>query len=140
MEHWTDRPKSLNLLLGQLMAENVDSPILVEGRKDEESLRALGFTGEIIQINRGKSIVSTCEALARNETVERVILLFDWDRKGADLTKAFGDALGSEGIEYDIRFRSELAILVKKDIKDVQSLYSLVCRLRDATQSTDGQG
>ena len=138
MERWTDRLEAIESILERLRKENEDTPIIVEGRRDEESLRALGFTGEIIQINRGKGIVATCEGLAGTE---RVILLFDWDRKGAELTKAFGDALRQEGIEYDTRMRSELAILVKKDIKDVQSLYGMLMRLREtATQPAGGQG
>ena len=137
MERWTDRLEAVESILERLRKENKETPIIVEGKRDEESLRALGFTGEIIRINRGKSIVATCEGLAGRG---KVILLFDWDRKGAELTRAFGDALRQEGIEYDTRMRSELAVLVKKDIKDVESLYSMVCRLRDTTQSTDGQG
>ncbi len=138
MERWTDRLEAIESILERLRKENEDTPIIVEGRRDEESLSALGFTGEIIQINRGKRIVATCEGLAGTE---RVILLFDWDRKGAELTKAFGDALRQEGIEYDTRMRSELAVLVKKDIKDVQSLYGMLMRLREtATQPAGGQG
>ena len=138
MERWTDRLEAVESILERLRKENEETPIIVDGRRDEESLRVLGFTGEIIQINRGKSIVATCEGLAGTE---KVILLFDWDRKGAELTRAFGDALRQEGVEYDTRMRSELAILVKKDIKDVQSLYRMLMRLREtATQPAGGQG
>lgn len=135
MERWTDRLDSLELLLDRLREENREYPVLVEGRKDEESLRSLGFTGEIIRFNRGKGIVATSEGLVGRE---RVILLFDWDRKGAELTRAFAEALKNDGIDCDTEMRSELAILVKKDIKDVESLAAMLRRLRETTPSADG--
>ncbi len=134
MERWTDRLEALDLLLIDLRAENTEFPIIVEGKKDEESLRALGFTGEIIRINTGKSIVATCEGLVGRE---KVILLFDWDKKGAELTRALADALKTD-IDYDTRIRSELAVLVKKDIKDVESLAGMLRRLRETTPPADG--
>jgi len=126
---------SLELLLDKLREENTEFPIMVEGKKDEESLRSLGFTGEIIRINTGKGIVATCEGLVGRE---KVIILFDWDRKGAELTRAFAEALKNDGIDCDTRIRSELAILVKKDIKDVESLAGMLRRLRETTPSADG--
>lgn len=125
--------ESLELLLERLREENTKFPIMVEGKKDEESLRSLGFTGEIIQINTGKGIVATSEGLVGRE---KVILLFDWDRKGAELTRAFAEALKNEEIDSDTRFRSELAVLVKKEIKDVESLHALAERLRQDGQKT----
>jgi len=135
VERWIDRLDHLELLLDRLREENREYAVLVEGRKDEYSLRCLGLTGEIIRFNRGKGIVATSEGLVGRE---RVILLFDWDRKGTELTRAFVEALKNDGIDYDTRIRSELAILVKKDIKDVESLARMLRRLRETTPSADG--
>jgi len=138
VERWNDRLEAICSVLERLRLENEEFPVIVEGRKDTQSLRAVGLTGEIIEINNGKSIVAMCEGLAE---YGRVILLFDWDRKGGQLTRAFSEALKTEGVDYDTRIRSELAVLVKKDIKDVEGLGSMVERLKTSTaQPAGGQG
>jgi len=136
VERWTDRLEAIEYLIERLIEENREFPVIVEGIKDEGSLRAIGLTGEIIRLNTGKSIVAVCERLTGPR---KVILLFDWDKKGAKLTRAFADALKTDGIDCDTRLRSELAVLVKKDIKDVESLAGMLRRLRESTPKADGQ-
>ena len=69
--------------LDELCEENKIVPIIVEGEKDTEALRKLDVTGEIIQINRGVSLIDFCDQIAQQYS--KIIILTDWDRKGGYL-------------------------------------------------------
>ena len=69
--------------LSELIEENKKVPIIVEGEKDEEALRKLGMTGEIIRFNTGMSISNFCDMISRR--YKSIILLTDWDKKGGFL-------------------------------------------------------
>ena len=121
----TDRtPKeimeALDELLESLKDANERAPIIVEGDKDVAALRALGLTGEVVRLNQGRSLVVFCEGLASR--CREVIILTDWDRKGGQLCRHLTDYCDDNDVKYDLHFRMELALLCKKEIKDVQSL------------------
>jgi len=81
-----DYRKSMEILeknLDELCEENKTVPIIVEGEKDTEALRKLDINGEIIQINRGISLIDFCDFIASK--YNNVIILTDWDRKGGYL-------------------------------------------------------
>ncbi len=115
--------KTVILKLNEASAEN---PIIVEGTKDIESLRKLGITGYIISLNQGKAIIDVCTDIA--EEFEEVIILTDWDRKGNHLCAHLKKALKANDVAFDTRIRGRLASLVKKEIKDVESLYNYIAR------------
>ncbi|MDG6220459.1 MAG: topoisomerase [Candidatus Thermoplasmatota archaeon] len=102
-------------------------PIVVEGSKDIEALRNLGIGGEILKINQGDSMVVFCERLAGRE---RVIVLTDWDRKGGHLARILSEGLQANGVKYDMEYRARLSRIVKRDIKDVEGVYSHYHRLK----------
>ena len=70
-------------ILLDLQEENKRIPILVEGDKDLLALRKLGLKGEIISINKGKSLSDFCDSLASE--YKDIIILTDWDRRGGHL-------------------------------------------------------
>ena len=73
----------LEKALSELIEENKNIPIVVEGEKDIASLRKLGISGEIIIMNSGHSIIDFCDHIA--DKYNEIILLTDWDRKGGFL-------------------------------------------------------
>ncbi len=75
--------EDIEKILLDLQEENKIIPILVEGDKDVLALRKLGLTGEIISINKGKSLSDFCDSLARG--YKDIIILTDWDRRGGKL-------------------------------------------------------
>jgi len=103
-------------------------PIIVEGLKDRMALRSLGINGHIIVLNDGDTILGTCEKLAREWSA--VIIFTDWDQKGGELAHALMDAMRSMEISYDSEYRANISALVKKDVKDVEGLPSLMRRMR----------
>ena len=70
-------------VLTELIQENKNVPIIVEGEKDVQALRKLGITGEILTVNTGVNLTDFCDNVAEKYT--KVIVLTDWDRKGGFL-------------------------------------------------------
>jgi 5S rRNA maturation endonuclease (ribonuclease M5) len=123
-----ERLERVEELLLDLRDENDDVPILVEGSKDRETLRTLGFTGDLIQVHRGESIFNFCEELARDH--EEVIVLMDWDRTGGQLTELLEEGLEANQVAYDFTYRRELARATRKEISDVEALDTYIRNLR----------
>ena len=69
--------------LSELIEENKNIPIIVEGEKDIIALKKLGVSGEIISVNSGVSLIDFCDRIA-NEYKD-IIILTDWDRRGGYL-------------------------------------------------------
>ncbi|HIJ59951.1 MAG TPA: hypothetical protein HPP56_04985 [Nitrospirae bacterium] len=121
-----ERANRIMEILYELYCNNKNSPIIVEGKKDKEALRKIGLEGEIISINNGKGIYDFCEFI--NENYDSVILLTDWDFKGESIFKLL--AINLSGLwESHSLIREQIKVLCQKDIKDIQSLPSLIHRL-----------
>lgn len=58
--------------------------VVVEGKKDGNALREIGFDGEILVYNNFKGIINLVDYLSRKGG--KVILLLDRDKKGKALT------------------------------------------------------
>ncbi|MFX1474946.1 MAG: toprim domain-containing protein [Promethearchaeota archaeon] len=86
-------------LLIELSAEGVI--VVVEGQKDALSLRRLGLTGPIVTL-AGHSIITLAESFAG---ASRVLILFDFDTRGEQLTELLTLQLQGTGtrIQYIIR-------------------------------------
>ncbi|TET89476.1 MAG: hypothetical protein E3J35_09885 [Methanomassiliicoccales archaeon] len=127
-----ERLEEINKLIQDLIRLNVEMPVIVEGRKDERSLRAIGLTGTVLRLNKGISIFRTCENISKEH--DKVILLTDWDRRGGQLSRMLREGLEANGVRYDENIRAKLAMLTKKDIKDVESLYKHMERLEELSK------
>ncbi len=100
--------------------------MLVEGAKDIESLEKLGVNGHLIPLNQGKSIIDLCTDLSVR--FEEVVILMDWDSKGNRLCSLLKQGLKACDTCFDTRLRGRLAAILKKEIKDVQGIYSFITR------------
>lgn len=121
-----ERAARIQDTLQHLYELNKRIPVVVEGRKDVEALRSIGFVGEIVTIHRGKSIYEFAEQIA--ERFHKIILLTDWDEKGEQLLKAVGKE--TEGMWEEFSgIREVLKALCQKDIKDIEAIPSLLQRL-----------
>lgn len=115
-------------LLESLSDENVDSPIIVEGKNDRIALRKLGIGGELYVVNGRHTLFQMCEELSRKH--KRVILLTDWDRKGGQICRTLSKGFAANGVKTDEKLRSRLSSISSGEIKDVESLPRLLERLR----------
>ena len=97
-------------------------PIIVEGKKDTEALRALAIGGKIISAKSGGKrfldVISEIEKIGSQE----VILLLDFDRRGKELTANLKQYLEKTGIKLNLLFWRELSTLVSREVKDVEGL------------------
>lgn len=115
-----ERYEKIGEIIKNLIETNLEIPIIVEGEKDETTLRSLGCNGEIIKINIGIPIFNLCEKISKKHA--EVIILTDWDRKGGQLCRQLTEKLSANEVKYDIKYRAELSRFCKKEIKDVEGL------------------
>lgn len=106
-----------------LIEENNDLPIIVEGKKDEIALRRLGAKGDILRLNRGMTLTEFCDFIIKK--YKKVILLLDWDKKGNLLLNQIEAILKSNGIDCDVTFRRKIISLVGNSIRSVEEIYYL---------------
>ena len=129
-----DQNETLDTLeetLKEMAEASAFMPIIVEGLKDRMALRSLGINGNITVLNDGTSVLATCEKIAKQWTA--AIIFTDWDQKGGELAHALEDGLTQLEISVDTEYRATVSMLVKKDIKDVESLPTLMRRLQTLT-------
>jgi 5S rRNA maturation endonuclease (ribonuclease M5) len=121
--------EALEELIGVLLeASDRGAAIIVEGRRDRESLRALGALGPVIMASH-KPALALAEEVAREH--REIIVLTDWDEKGEEMALQIEKHLRCSGSRADVEIRSRLKRLVKKEIKDVESLSGYVERMRE---------
>lgn len=115
-------------LLEELLCFSTEGNIiLVEGKRDLISLRQLGIKGRIELVTH-HPLTETCERVAA--TGKEVVILTDWDRRGTILEKKIAEDLQHYGVKIKHQLRERVLSLVQKDIKDVESLYTHIQRLR----------
>ena len=66
--------------LEELCMVNETVPIIVEGFRDEQALRALGIRGRIVKVHTGRSIQQFCEEYSA--AYDEAVILTDWDLRG----------------------------------------------------------
>ncbi len=115
-----ERLDDFQRLVEELIEENRDVPIIVEGRKDRMALKALGLGGRIYTINHGMPLFNFCEEISRKH--QRVIILTDWDSRGGRIAKILREAFAANGVKYGDEARTRLARICKKEVKDIESL------------------
>lgn len=121
--------KSLEVVekaLIELKEKNKSIPIVVEGEKDRDALRSLDFTGVIINVNSGKTIIDFCDYLARK--YREIILLTDWDRKGGSLCRRIKQNLKGR-VKCNVDYR---AVFAKNAMtKTIEGLPSWISTMRN---------
>ncbi len=96
---------------------SLDIPIIVEGKRDYNALRKIGFRGEIYCIGK-KPLIDVCYKVAKNH--RRVFLLFDFDKKGRYLYKKVKRILSELGVVTDDSLRE---FFKKFDIVEIEQIY-----------------
>lgn len=113
-----------NLLQEMRQRSEAGVLILVEGKKDVNSLRELGIEGPVHRIPKGgKTVLHSLEELSGNEAV---IVLTDFDRRGEELNIFCKKQLQKLGIEVLSDFRKKLRRYVRKAVKDIEGLSTFV--------------
>lgn len=105
-------------------------PVVVEGRKDVDTLFSLGVHGIFLTVKTGgKSfldVVSEIEKMA----VTEVILFLDFDRRGKEGTKHLKQSLERIKIKPNTKLWRALSALVGREIQCIESLTAYLHTLR----------
>jgi 5S rRNA maturation endonuclease (ribonuclease M5) len=120
----------LKLLLSEI-EQNVDL-VLVEGQRDVEALRSLGYIGDI----------ATCSRFCVNDTElaemiagenNRVLVLTDFDQEGNELNTRFSELLERMGVVVEKGLRGQVArLMAALEVHVVEALDNVSESLRDA--------
>ena len=94
------------------------SIVVVEGKRDEDALKELGFSGKICQFHSFKGLVKFADSMPK---YKNLILLLDSDRKGRYLTKRIISQL-QHRMTVDLSYRKELTVITKGRVKNVEDL------------------
>jgi len=94
--------------------------IIVEGKKDAQSLRFLGFNKIFIINETGKSLYEKMEQIVNLcEKKDKVCILTDFDKKGKHLYLLLKSKLSETGVKMDNTLRG---ILLKERISHIEGL------------------
>jgi 2,5-diamino-6-(ribosylamino)-4(3H)-pyrimidinone 5'-phosphate reductase len=126
-----EKEEKILQILNELAEESEKgTPIIVEGKKDVEALRALGVKGTVLSVKTGgKSfldIVTEIEKMGASE----VILLLDFDRRGKEGTNRLRQNLERVKIKSNVKFWHAVLALVGKEIQCVESLNTYLDNLK----------
>jgi 5S rRNA maturation endonuclease (ribonuclease M5) len=102
--------------------------IIVEGRRDRDSLRKMGIEGPILctQSSR-KSTVGFVEGLGQ---IRDVVVLTDFDRQGVYLAKRLTRVLNAQGVRTNLTLWRDLRGLTRSDVRSVEELPKFQQRLQ----------
>ncbi|MGC9514741.1 toprim domain-containing protein [Methanocrinis sp.] len=121
-------PDSLEDLVASLVeASEAGAAMIVEGERDERSLRELGVEGPVVRAAR-RPALDVAEEAARD--YRDVVVLTDWDRAGEELARRMEQHLQPTRARVDLDTRERLKRMVRREIKDVESLSRFVERVR----------
>lgn len=118
-----DKEEKIEQIIAKLVAESSKgTAILVEGKKDAESLRLLGVEGYVVKVKTGGKSFFDVIAEVEASGVKCVVLLLDFDRRGKEGTTLLVREFERQRIKVDVRFWRELKGLLSRDIQCIESL------------------
>lgn len=111
-----------NPKLRQEIEKFLDYVVLVEGKKDEASLKQLGFTKVYAIHKTGTPLKENLLQISNQiEKKDKVCILTDFDRKGKQLYLLIKSELQQLGIRLDSTLRG---ILLKSKVSHIEGLSS----------------
>lgn len=128
------------VVLADARKENRDGKvILVEGKRDVRALKNLGFTGEIVQLNRGWPVEKVVTWIFEKYQMPPIVLM-DWDRTGGRLQKSLQSKFQSLDVLIPDEPRRTLSKAIRPDTLCVEALNSLADYLLPLMQLSDPEG
>jgi len=125
--HLKEKEEKILQILDALVEKSAKgTPIVVEGKKDVENLRAFGVKGTVVTAKTGgKSFLDIISEIEQTRAAE-VVLFLDFDRRGKEGTKLLKQNLERARIKPNVKFWRELSALLGKEIQCVESLTAYI--------------
>ena len=128
-----EKIEKIEELLDRIAVQSAkETPIIVEGQKDVDTLRKLAISGQVIAAKTRKSFLALATGIEKLD-VDEVILLMDFDRRGREWTKRLVQYLERTRIKPNTFFWEELRKWVAHDVKDVEGLLPYLATLKRKT-------
>ena len=114
------------------------STIIVEGKKDRESLRKMGISGPIqcLQSSRQNAFGFVEGTLAQTK---RIVILTDFDREGISLAKKLTRILNGHGVHVNLVLWKSLRELTRSHVRSIEELPKYLERLHNETNNPTGR-
>ncbi len=97
---------------------SIEEIVVVEGKRDSIALRKIGYTGKILEFHKFGGIVNFTDSAAKYEDI---ILLFDRDRQGRQLTEKTIQLL-QRRTKIDLTYKRKLRAITNGKIKFIEQL------------------
>jgi 2,5-diamino-6-(ribosylamino)-4(3H)-pyrimidinone 5'-phosphate reductase len=125
------RVEKILQLLDRLAKESAQgTPIIVEGRKDVNTLRDLSIEGDIISAKTsGRSMLDILDEM-EEQNKQEVILLMDFDRRGKEWAKRLTQHFEKMRIKPNLFFWNRLLGLAGRDLRDIEGLATYLENLK----------
>ena len=94
------------------------SVVVVEGKRDSNALKKLGYSGKILEFHRFGGMINFIDSVAK---YERLIILFDRDKKGRTLTDKTIQLL-QRRTKVDLSFKRKLQKITEGKITFIEQL------------------
>ncbi len=129
--HLKEKEEKIEQIITALTEDSANGkPIIVEGKKDVESLRTLGVNGQILTVKtEGKSFLEATAEIEKLDARE-VILLLDFDRRGREGTKRLKQDLERLKIKPNSKYWHALLSLLGMEVQCIESLPSYLETLK----------
>lgn len=101
---------NLNLMRGGI--------VVVEGKRDSEALKKLGFTEQVLVFHSFGGITKFADSVSHHKSL---IILFDSDRKGKYLTRRLIEQL-EHRTRIDLSYKKRLIRITKGRIRAIEEL------------------
>ena len=95
-----------------------NSVVVVEGKRDSNALKKLGYSGKILEFYKFGGMINFVDSVAK---YDRLIILFDRDKKGRTLTHKTINLL-QRRTKIDLTFKKKLQIITKGKIMFIEQL------------------
>ena len=132
--HIKDKVEKIERIIDKLVEESSKGKVIVvEGKKDAETIREIGIDGPVVTVKTGgKSFLDVTSEIEQLTTTE-VILLLDFDRRGREGTKLLQQNLERDHIKVNSSLWLELKALSGHEMQCIESLFSYLQNLRQKT-------
>ena len=97
---------------------NEKNVVIVEGKRDSAALKKIGYSGKVLEFHKFGGMIKFVDSVAK---YEKIIILFDGDKKGRHLTgKAI--QLLERRTKIDLSYKRKLREISRGKIKFIEQL------------------
>lgn len=101
-----------------LLNSKSGSAVIVEGKRDSEALRKIGFSGKVLEFHKFQGLRKFVDMVSQYNSL---IVLLDRDRKGRYLTTKIIEQL-ERRVKIDLSFKRKLVSITKGKIRFIEEL------------------